>query len=94
MHLNEKFAIKSLKHNNPEEAWKYVNNDMMPPSHAVMFYIHPQQWNEVIYHNHFDWMFIILMILAIHAQLNVQTSGGKTSILLNKIMGEINEWKV
>ena len=48
MHLNEKFAIKSLKHNNPEEAWKYVNNDMMPPSHAVMFY------NEVIYHNHFD----------------------------------------
>ena len=45
MHLNEKFAIKSLKHNNPEEAWKYVNNDMMPPSHAVMFYIHPQQWS-------------------------------------------------
>ena len=43
MHLNEKFAIKSLKHDNPEEAWKYVNNDMMPPSHAVMFYIHPQQ---------------------------------------------------
>ena len=24
---------------------KYVNNDMMPPSHAVMFYIHPQQWS-------------------------------------------------
>ena len=29
-----------------------------------------------------------------HAQLNVQTSGGKNSILLNEIMGEVNEWKV